>query len=244
MGKKAISNTSCQRPLLSCLDLLGNNVASTNAQGQQNQSICCDFKSFPRRQPDSFTNHTILKDYWPATECTNLLLSGGVLHLQVSPQMPWSQVPVGWHVASWQWETLLGMVMAPHTPSLSLHRLLGLLTACPDASQLRQWDLSFFAPSGQLAPGLSRRAGKSHDRAQTLPSLYQAVFLGISLQWRYWPPLQLSYVTCFFLSTWMLQFWPGCGCPSVSPQTKYRLENEPVWNASSWAPDTFPRYQL
>lgn len=112
---------------------------------------------------------------------TNLLLSGGVLRLQISPQMPWQQVPVGWHVAPWQWEAHLGMVIAPRTPSLSLHGLLGLLMESPDASQLQQWDLSFFAPSGQLAAGLSRRAVRSHDRAQNLPSLYQAVFLGISL---------------------------------------------------------------
>lgn len=42
--------------------LLGNNVASTNAQGKQNQGMCFDFKSFLRRQPDSFINYAILKD--------------------------------------------------------------------------------------------------------------------------------------------------------------------------------------
>ena len=42
------------------LYILGNKVTSTNVQCKQNQNIYYDFKSFPRRQLGSFTNHTIL----------------------------------------------------------------------------------------------------------------------------------------------------------------------------------------
>ena len=58
----AAANAGCQRLSVPCFHLLGNNVASANAQGQPSQSICYDFRSFPRRQSDSFPNQAILSD--------------------------------------------------------------------------------------------------------------------------------------------------------------------------------------
>ena len=69
---------------------------------------------------------------------------------------------------------------------------LGLLMDSPDVSQPQQWDLGFFAHSVQLSAGISSRAVRSHYRAQNLPSLCQAVFLGISLPQKFRPPLQLT----------------------------------------------------
>lgn len=63
------------------------------------------------------------------------------------------------------------LLLPPHTS----------LTCGIDAFRLKQWDLGCVALSGQLSAGVSSSAVRSHYRAQNLPSLYQAVFLGISL---------------------------------------------------------------
>lgn len=72
------SNTSWQKPLLSCFYLLGNNEVATSAQGKLSWSVCYNFKSF---QESNFI-HLPTTPLWIIN---NMLLKGNFTPLRSTP---------------------------------------------------------------------------------------------------------------------------------------------------------------
>lgn len=234
------SNTSCQK-LLFCLYLLGNNVASTNVQGKQNQSICYDSKSFQRRQlrflyklhsPElSLTWYWVRKLHaskFPPSNCHVKLQQVGLFVL-CSRKLSWGpnlQLVLSFlpplTSAGPRWSPL---------PLLSLRSgfldLFPIQASCLLKCPAVQWGLI-------IEPGTFRACVSWRPfevQVLAIPATHSP---------------SLSYITCCCLSTLCFDYCQAVGSPIFLPRAECRLENETqseiLW-AEPWKPSYASSFQ-